>query len=192
MTLPLLSIRPAPLADLTPVLRASSLASEARGLPMWTQESLDPARLEAQYPGAQGYAGRLQDRLADRVAERLKDRVAEQPVAVMLLVASDPVFWPGDPPGEALYLHKLAVHPDWQGLRLSAQMVEEAARLTRAAGRPWLRLDTAAERPRLRNLYEDLGFRLVREGHADGWPAAWYELNVLPRGPGEAVTDWKA
>ena len=133
---------------------------------MWTQELLDPARLEAQYPDAQGYLGWLGYGLEDR------------PVAAMLLVPSDPGFWPIDPPGEALYLHKLAVHPDWQGLQLSAQMIEEAVRLTRAAGRPWLRLDTAAERPKLRTLYEALGFRLVREGEMAGWPAAWYELPV--------------
>lgn len=96
MTLSVLSIRPAPLANLTPVLRASSLAFEARGLPMWTPDLLDPARLEAQYAGAQGYLGWLEG----------------QPVAAMLLVPSDPVFWPADPPGEALYLHKLAVHPN--------------------------------------------------------------------------------
>ncbi len=162
MTLPVLSIRPAPLADLTPLLSASALAFEARGLPMWTPDLLDPARLEAQYPGAQGYLGWLEG----------------QPAAAMLLVPSDPVFWPADPPGEALYLHKLAVHPNWQGLRLSAQMVEEAVRLTRTAERPWLRLDTAAERPKLRAIYEGLGFRLVREGHLGDWPAAWYELPV--------------
>ena len=162
MTLTVLNIRPAPLADLTPVLKASSLAFKVRGLPMWTQELLDPVRLEAQYPDAQGYAGYLEGR----------------PVAAMLLVPSDPVFWPSDPLGEALYLHKLAVHPDWQGLRLSTQMIGEAVQLTRAAGRPWLRLDTAAERPKLRTLYEALGFRLVHEGEMGGWPAAWYELPV--------------
>jgi GNAT superfamily N-acetyltransferase len=133
---------------------------------MWTQDSLASERLHDQYPDAQGYLGWLEG----------------QPVAAMILVPSDPVFWPEDPAGEALYLHKLAVHPDWQGRKLSALVVGEAVQLTRAAGRPWLRLDTAAERPKLRGIYEALGFRLVREGTVSGWPAAWYELKVLPEG----------
>jgi GNAT superfamily N-acetyltransferase len=176
VTLTELDVRPASLTDLTPVLRASSLAFEARGLPMWTQEALTPEQLHAQYPDSQGYLGWLQDR----------------PVAAMILVQSDPVFWPGDPEGEALYLHKLAVHPDWQGQGLSTPMVQAAVQFTRAAGRPWLRLDTAAERPKLRAVYEGLGFRLVREGHLGSWPAAWYELKVPPEGSGDVVTDWKA
>lgn len=157
-----LSIRPAELADLLPVLRASALACEARGLPMWPLDSLTTERLSMQYPGAQGWLGTLDD----------------QAVAAMLLVPKDPQFWPDDPPGEALYLHKLAVHPGWQGRGLSTPMIQAAAQATRAAGRPWLRLDTAAERPKLRDIYERQGFVLVREGRMDGWPAAWYERRV--------------
>ncbi len=130
---------------------------------MWPQDSLTPERLERQYPGGQGHLGWLDT----------------QPVAAMILLPSDPLFWPADPPGDALYLHKLAVHPDWQGHGLSAQMIPAAIKETRAVGRPWLRLDTAAERPKLRSLYESLGFVLVREGRVDGWPAACYELRVL-------------
>ena len=96
----------------------------------------------------------------------------------MILVQSDPHFWPDDPAGEALYLHKLAVHPGWQGRGPGAQMIAAATVETQAAGRPWLRLDTAAERPKLRAVYEARGLVCVREESMDGWPAAWYELKV--------------
>ena len=165
MKLSALNVRPAPLPDLLPVLRASALACEARGLPMWAQDSLTTERLSIQYPGAQGRLGTLND----------------QAVAAILLVPGDPQFWPDDPPGEALYLHKLAVHPGRQGRGLSTPMIRAAVQATRAAERPWLRLDTDAERPKLRSLYERQGFLLVREGHMDGWPAAWYELRVEER-----------
>ena len=165
MTLPAPDVRPAALPDLCPVLRASALSFEQRGLPMWTQDSMTPERLNAQYARGQGYMGWLEG----------------QPVAAMILIESDPHFWPDDAGGEALYLHKLAVHPGWQGHGLGKQMVAAAILETRAAGRPWLRLDTAAECPKLRAIYEAQGFQLVREGQMDGWPAAWYELKVLPR-----------
>lgn len=162
MTLPPLDVRPAALPDLCPVLRASALSFEQRGLPMWTPDSLTPEQLNAQYLGGQGYLGCL----------------GGQPVAAMILIPHDEQFWPEKPEGEALYLHKLAVHPAWQGRKLGAQMLTAAVRLTLAAGRPWLRLDTAAERLKLRAIYEAQGFVCVREGRMDGWPAAWYELKV--------------
>ena len=118
MTLPTLDVRPAALPDLCAVLRASALSFEQRGQPMWTQDSLTPERLERQYPGGQGYLGWLEGR----------------PVAAMILLPSDPAFWPEDPAGEALYLHKLAVHPDWQGRGLGAQMIAAAMLETQAAG----------------------------------------------------------
>lgn len=158
----LLDVRPAALPDLSPVLRASALSFEQRGLPMWTQDSLTPERLNAQYARGQGYLGCLES----------------QPVAAMILIQKDSHFWPDDPAGEALYLHKLAVHPGWQGRGLGAQMIAAAILETRTTGRPWLRLDTAAERPKLRAVYEAQGFQLVREGQMDGWPIAWYELKV--------------
>ncbi len=129
---------------------------------MWAVDSLTPERLERQYPAAKGYLGWMCDRA----------------VATMILIGRDDEFWPDVPDGEALYLHKLTVHPDWQGRQLRTQMVRAATDYVRAAGRTWLRLDTAADRPRLRAIYERQGFRLVREGSMDGWPAAWYELKV--------------
>ena len=156
------AIRAASFSELLPVLRASAQAQEERGLPMWPQEALTAERLQRQYPGGQGYVGTQ----------------GGPAVAAMILVATDPHFWPHDPHGEALYLHKLAVHPDWQGAGLGSLMVEAAAEQARAAGVLWLRLDTAADRPKLRAIYEALGFMLVREGRMDGWPAAWYGLNL--------------
>lgn len=158
----ILSVRPASLSDLLPVLHATAQHCIGAGRPMWPVESLSTERLERQYPGAQGHLGWLK----------------RQAVATMILMDRDHDFWPGDPGGEALYLHKLTVHPDWQGQQLGAQMVRAAAGHARAAGRSWLRLDTAADRPKLRALYEKLGFVCVREGRVHDWPAAWYELDL--------------
>jgi GNAT superfamily N-acetyltransferase len=140
-----LNVLPASLPDLLPVLRASALDCEMRGRPMWPQAALTEERLAQQYPEGQGFLGTLDG----------------QPAATMILLPRDEEFWPGKPASEALYLHKLAVHPDWQKQNLSAQMIRAAVLEIQAAGREFLRLDTAAERTKLRAIYEGLGFHTV-------------------------------
>ncbi|MBZ9712769.1 GNAT family N-acetyltransferase [Deinococcus multiflagellatus] len=124
------------------VLQASAAQLEAQGQALWPLASLTPERLARHYP-----AGGWQ------VAWR-----AGQAVGTYCLLDRDPPFWPDDPPGEALYLHKLAVHPAAQGSGLSTLLLADARARTQAAGRPWLKLDTAANRPALRALYERAGF----------------------------------
>jgi GNAT superfamily N-acetyltransferase len=140
-----LNVLPASLPDLLPIMHATALHCIEAGKPMWPVEALTQARLEQQYPAGQGYIGWLDD----------------QAVATMILLPRDEEFWPGKPASEALYLHKLAVHPDWQKQNLSAQMIRAAVLETQAAGREFLRLDTAAERTKLRAIYEGLGFHTV-------------------------------
>lgn len=144
------------------VLIATATRLTERGQALWPPDRLTPEILSAQYP-AQGW----------RVAWR-----EEQPVGTYVLLDRDPLFWPGDPPGEARYLHKLGVHPDVQGQGLARLLLEEAARQTREEGASFLRLDTAADRPRLRALYESAGFRPVDEVEVQGLRVVRYELPV--------------
>lgn len=83
-------------------------------------------------------------------------------VACMRLQERDPIYWPDDPPGEALYLHKLAVRRSASGKGWSARLVEWAIEECRRKNARALRLDTLAI-DRLTRHYETLGFRLVDE-----------------------------
>ncbi|WP_261663617.1 GNAT family N-acetyltransferase [Deinococcus sp. Marseille-Q6407] len=85
----------------------------------------------------------------------------EQPVGCFVLMNPDPVFWAEKPAGEALYLHKLAVHPAAQGQGLSLLLLRRAEELTREAQRRWLRLDTDVTRPGLQAIYTSFGFETV-------------------------------
>jgi GNAT superfamily N-acetyltransferase len=83
-----------------------------------------------------------------------------EPVACMLLKNRDPLFWPNDSPGEALYLHKLAVLSHARGRGWSGRLIRWArARALESAVR-FLRLD-AAPRSKLITLYEKHGFVLI-------------------------------
>jgi GNAT superfamily N-acetyltransferase len=81
-------------------------------------------------------------------------------VACMRLQKKDNVFWPDDPPGEALYLHKLAVRRAASGKGWTARMVAWAVSECRKANARALRLDTAAH-TKLPAYYESQGFRVV-------------------------------
>jgi GNAT superfamily N-acetyltransferase len=82
------------------------------------------------------------------------------PVASMLLQTRDDIYWPNDPPGEALYIHKVAVRRSAAGQQWSSRLIAFADQQARDAGARFLRLDTAA-RIELLSLYQRHGFYVV-------------------------------
>ncbi|WP_019585771.1 GNAT family N-acetyltransferase [Deinococcus apachensis] len=148
------------LAAAAGILMATAARLAERGEPLWPVPSLTPERLTRHYPPESW-----------RVAWR-----GEQAVGAFALLDRDPLFWPEDPPGEVRYLHKLGIHPHAQGRGLAQVLLLEAARETREAGCVFLRLDTAASRPKLRALYERAGFRAVDEREVKGFHVVRYEL----------------
>lgn len=99
---------------------------------------------------------------AARKSELVIGYADESPAATMLLQTEDRLYWPGEAPGAALYLHKVAVRRAYAGQSwlscLIAFAVDEATRL--GIGR--LRLDTIL-RPMPRSLYEQRGFQALVE-----------------------------
>ncbi|WP_034360778.1 GNAT family N-acetyltransferase [Deinococcus phoenicis] len=148
------------LAAASAVLTATAARLTERGEALWPLPSLTPERLLRHYP-AEGWRVAWQGAAA---------------VGTFVLLGTDPLFWPDDPPGEALYLHKLGIHPRAQGRGLAPLLLAEAARETREAGAAFLRLDTAADRPKLRALYGAAGFRAVDEREIRGFQVVRYEL----------------
>lgn len=82
--------------------------------------------------------------------------------ACMYIEDSDAAFWPEALPGEALYLHKLAVDRAFAGQGLARRLIDWAAQHAARHGRKYLRLD-CAPRPRLVQVYRDAGFERVGE-----------------------------
>jgi len=148
------------------VVRATALHQEALGRTLWPPASVTPERLARHYPAPTWHVA-------------WRDGAA---VGAFSLLDTDPPFWPDDPPGEALYLHKLAVHPACQGQGLAHTLLGHAAQVTRAAGRPWLKLDTAATRPALQRLYETFGFEPMGERDVFDFRVVLYRLPVSAPG----------
>ena len=144
------------------ILIAAATALVTRGEALWPPETLTPERLLRHYPAASW-----------RVAWQ-----GERAVACMSLLDRDLPFWPDDPASVALYLHKLAVHPQAQGLGLSSWMVQYAEAEARRAGVQALKLDTGTDRPKLRALYERCGFRPVGQKTVFGFNVTLYVLDL--------------
>jgi predicted N-acetyltransferase YhbS len=84
----------------------------------------------------------------------------------MLLVAKDEVHWPDDRPGEALYVHKLAVKRSHAGIGIGETLIAFACSAAKSRGVTMLRLDTVPE-TRLPAYYERQGFVADPNGPAD-------------------------
>lgn len=159
-----LEVRPAgdQLERCSALLIESARWARARGMPLWPEAQLSVAALTRHYRPEEFRLGWLNG----------------EPVATMVMQREDRLFWPRAQAGEALYLHKLAVSRAHAGQGLAQAMLRAAVEETRAAGRPFLRLDTAAERPKLRAIYEDFGFQERGERELRGFRAVLYELRV--------------
>lgn len=76
---------------------------------------------------------------------------------------ADPEFWtPDDQPGDALYVHRMAVSRVAAGRSVGAKLLDWAADRAAAEGKRWLRLDAWKDNEALHRYYEDAGFTLVR------------------------------
>jgi GNAT superfamily N-acetyltransferase len=128
------------------ILHEASVWTSTFGEPIWAFGSFTPEELH---------------RIAV-AGEQIGGFEGTQMVACMRLHESDPIFWADDPPGEALYLHKLAVRRSASGRGWSARLVQWAVEECRKKGARALRLDTLAN-DKLPRHYETLGFHLVDE-----------------------------
>jgi GNAT superfamily N-acetyltransferase len=113
-----------------------------------------------------------------RVGELVGGFAGQAMTCTMRLQGFDPIYWPDAAPGEALYLHKLAVQRDAASQGWPAELVRFAVNHAHGTGAPSLRLDTL-DRVCLINLYEKLGFATV--GAAAGKRGMVLMQMTLPR-----------
>jgi GNAT superfamily N-acetyltransferase len=95
-----------------------------------------------------------------KAGELVTARVKGQLAACMYLHGEDTLFWPQALPGEAFYVHRLAVARMFAGRGYARAMLDWAARETRGRGRPYLRLD-CEPRLKLLDLYRGAGFTRI-------------------------------
>lgn len=102
-------------------------------------------------------------------------------VAAVLILLDNNEVWrsvDADRPQRALYIHWLCVDRRFAGQGLPKLMVDFSERLAKKNGIGMLRLDANADKEKLQNIYEDLGFRLVGTKQEDYRRIAFYQKNI--------------
>ena len=98
-----------------------------------------------------------------KCGELVIGRVDREAAACMYLHHEDRLFWPQSAPGDAFYVHRLAVSRKFAGRCYAHAMLRWAQDETRAKGRKFLRLD-CEPRAKLLALYRDAGFTRIDPG----------------------------
>ncbi|WP_309739360.1 GNAT family N-acetyltransferase [Chamaesiphon sp. OTE_20_metabat_361] len=100
---------------------------------------------------------------------------------VVIFQTEDLVFWPDIIQTDSTFLHRLAVRRSFAGGSVSTQIFQWAIDRTRELGRHFVRLDCVADRPRLRSVYENFGFKHHSDRQVGAYFVARYEYEICDR-----------
>jgi GNAT superfamily N-acetyltransferase len=90
----------------------------------------------------------------------------------------DLAYWPDIDQSDSTFLHRLAVRRSFAGGNVSTQIFQWAIDRTQDLGRHFLRLDCMADRPRLRSIYENFGFKYHSDRQVGANLVARYEYAI--------------
>lgn len=148
---------------------ASEILTEAaswlieRSEPLWPLDSLTPEKFGPVAERGELYLAWLEGEAVGTISFQWEDKP----------------FWPDVPAGESAFFHKVAVRRKAAGQGVAQAMIAWATEKARVAGMKYLRMDTAFERPKLRAVYEAMGFEYVGEKQVGQFHVALYELPLF-------------
>jgi GNAT superfamily N-acetyltransferase len=160
-----IEVQPASLpetAEVAAVLQEAAAWLEQRGMPLWQSSAFEP------------------DRLATDVASGryMLARWHGSPAGVFKFQREDPEIWPDAIPGEAAYIHRIAIYRRYASSGLAAILLHAAAARALQEECHYLRLDCESARPRLRAVYERCGFTFHSDHIFGQYHVARYQLGL--------------
>jgi GNAT superfamily N-acetyltransferase len=162
--LPIL-VRQATLEDLstvTEILAEAALWLEQKNMLLWQQEHICAAAVREDIELGLFYIAFCEGCAA----------------GVVKFQTEDWVFWSDISQTDSAFLHRLAVRRRFAGGVVSTQIFQWAVRYSRELGKHFLRLDCVADRPRLRLIYENFGFRHHSDRQVGAYFVARYEYEI--------------
>lgn len=88
---------------------------------------------------------------------------AEKLVCIFCVCYTDALIWRAREKGDAVYLHRIVVHPGHRGEQLFAKVLAWAIDHARQLQRSFVRMDTWADNKKIIDYYMRYGFRFVEE-----------------------------
>jgi ribosomal protein S18 acetylase RimI-like enzyme len=73
----------------------------------------------------------------------------------------DKIIWQEKEKGDALYIHRIIVNPEFRGRKLFGEVLHWAINHARSKGLHLIRMDTWADNPALADYYKGFGFEIV-------------------------------
>ena len=94
---------------------------------------------------------------------------------------NDPFIWRDRDQGDAIYLHRIVVNPDFKGQRQFQKILNWAAQFVRQKNLKYIRMDTWADNTKIIEYYKSFGFEFIenyRTPDAPELPLQNRNLNV--------------
>jgi GNAT superfamily N-acetyltransferase len=160
-----ISVRQATLADLSVV---SSILSEAalwlkqHSMTLWEENEVSPNSIRQDVDLGLFYVAFY----------------GEMAAGVVKFQTEDLVFWSDISQENSAFIHRLAVRRNFAGGSVSTALMQWAVERSRDLGKQFLRLDCAADRSRLRLVYENFGFQHHSDRQVGPYFVARYEYKV--------------
>lgn len=131
---------------------------------MWKGDELAPARIAEDVTKGLFYVAECDGEIIGTIKFQLEDTL----------------FWPDIAQEECAFVHRLAVRRRFAGGGVSSALLRWAVERARTLGRCYLRLDCEASRARLREVYEQFGFRHHSDRHVGPYFVSRYEYEIQP------------
>lgn len=138
---------------------------DALGVVMWDEGELVPGRVAREIAAGQFFIAEVDGDPAGAVRFQLEDRL----------------FWPDLAGDDSAFIHRLVVRRRYKGHGVSTALMQWAVARARSIGRSYLRLDTDASRPKLRQLYEGFGFQFHSFRQVGAYYVARYQYPLTDR-----------
>ena len=84
---------------------------------------------------------------------------------VWSITFSDPQIWEAKENNDAIYIHRIATHPEFRGNNFVHRVVEWSKSYASSLGRKYVRLDTIGRNQKLIDLYAGAGFHFLGVFH---------------------------
>lgn len=102
-------------------------------------------------------------------------------VCVWVITFSDPQIWEEQNNDPAIYIHRIATHPQFRGQNLVGRIVTWAKDFSVQHKKQYIRMDTAGQNRGLIDYYSRQGFQFLGMGqlkNTDGLPAHYQDAPI--------------